>query len=250
MADAEAKRKYNQEYRERNRERLIQKDHEYAMTHREQKQKSNREHYEKNAEAMREYAREYRRTHSEAIKAQHERRKQNSPYHTWSEEQKRASRERNKRWRENHRAEYLASCARQNKNKRERYKNDPEYRERQKVQSRKIMPAWQRKRRAELKDAVFSHYGYICVCCGETNLTFLTIDHVNSDGAQHRKKLGRGGHTVTMYRDIIKRNFPPDFQILCYNCNCGRARNNGICPHQTPASAALSCDTLIADAAI
>jgi hypothetical protein len=20
--------------------------------------------------------------------------------------------------------------------------------------------------------------------------------------------------------------------VLCYNCNCGRARNGGVCPHQ------------------
>ena len=26
---------------------------------------------------------------------------------------------------------------------------------------------------------------------------------------------------------------PDTIQILCFNCNCGRARNGGICPHET-----------------
>ncbi len=27
-------------------------------------------------------------------------------------------------------------------------------------------------------------------------------------------------------------NFPPGFQTLCHNCNIGKHRNKGICPHK------------------
>jgi hypothetical protein len=30
----------------------------------------------------------------------------------------------------------------------------------------------------------------------------------------------------------VKHNFPPGFRLLCSNCNFGRARNHGVCPHQ------------------
>jgi hypothetical protein len=77
-----------------------------------------------------------------------------------------------------------------------------------------------------VKQAVFDHYGRVCACCGETNLGFLTIDHVESDGAAHRKNLN-----LSLYHWLAKHNFPDGFQTLCYNCNLGRARNRGVCPH-------------------
>jgi len=84
----------------------------------------------------------------------------------------------------------------------------------------------------KVKLDVFIHYGGNppkCACCGESGLRFLTIDHINNDGGKHRK-LGLTG--ARLYRWLIKNNFPKEFQILCYNCNCGRARNGGICPHK------------------
>lgn len=90
-----------------------------------------------------------------------------------------------------------------------------------------------RKSRAKLKDTVFEHYGDICACCGETNRKFLTIDHINGGGRGHRRSLGpKGGSTLSVLYDIKKRGFPADIQILCFNCNCGRAQNGGICPHK------------------
>ena len=67
-----------------------------------------------------------------------------------------------------------------------------------------------------------------CKCCGEKELLFLTIDHINGKGSKHRKRIGG----TNMYRWLISHNFPEGFQVLCFNCNCGRARNNGTCPHQ------------------
>ena len=88
--------------------------------------------------------------------------------------------------------------------------------------------------RNSFKDKVFTHYGELCACCGETNRVFLTLDHVNGDGAEHRRELGGGRTTSTdkTWRWLVQSNFPDGFQILCYNCNCGKRDNGGICPHQ------------------
>lgn len=79
------------------------------------------------------------------------------------------------------------------------------------------------------RDKVYQAYGgYKCNCCGETEKSFLTIDHVNNDGAEHR----RNEKTNYIYRWLINNNFPSGFQILCMNCQWGKLRNEGICPHK------------------
>jgi hypothetical protein len=92
---------------------------------------------------------------------------------------------------------------------------------------------YQRTAETNIKFAVLIHYGGNppkCACCGESHIKFLTIDHINSGGKQHRKKLGLQGSGF--YRWLKRNGFPKGYQILCYNCNCGRAKNNGICPHR------------------
>lgn len=81
------------------------------------------------------------------------------------------------------------------------------------------------------RNLIYEAYGNKCACCGETNSKFFTIDHVNNDGHIQRKT-GRYTSGSQFYRDIIRENFPPIYQVLCFNCNMGRARNEGICPHQ------------------
>jgi len=66
------------------------------------------------------------------------------------------------------------------------------------------------------KTTVISHYGGKCSICGEPNLSFLTIDHINGGGREHRRKIG-GSNTI--YRWLVKNNFPSGFQVLCHNCN-------------------------------
>lgn len=80
------------------------------------------------------------------------------------------------------------------------------------------------------KRLVCNHYGNICVCCGENNIKFLTIDHINGGGNRHRKQINRTGNKF--YEWLIKNDFPIGYQTLCYNCNCGKAHNGGICPHK------------------
>jgi len=80
------------------------------------------------------------------------------------------------------------------------------------------------------KNEVISGYGGKCNCCGETNIIFLTVDHVNNDGAEQRR-FNRSESGNSLYRKIVKNNFPAEYQILCYNCNIGKYHNKGVCPH-------------------
>ena len=78
------------------------------------------------------------------------------------------------------------------------------------------------------KFIIFRHYGKRCNCCGERIHHFLTIDHVNNDGKEHRKEIGKS--TDTLYKWIIDNNFPDTVQILCWNCYLGK-KKFGECPH-------------------
>ncbi len=87
---------------------------------------------------------------------------------------------------------------------------------------------------AKIRAAVFAAYGgHVCVCCGETEPLFLTIDHVDNDGAEMRRNgtHSRGG--TAFYQWLKKSGFPPGFQVLCMNCNLGKHRNGGVCPHHS-----------------
>jgi hypothetical protein len=87
---------------------------------------------------------------------------------------------------------------------------------------------------AVTKDAVFKAYGgYRCVCCNETEPLFLSIDHIYNDGNEMRKKGVHAKGGTSFYQWIKRHNFPPGFQILCMNCNTGKHRNGGVCPHQS-----------------
>jgi hypothetical protein len=93
----------------------------------------------------------------------------------------------------------------------------------------------QRKYTKKLKDQVYAKYGgYVCACCGEDIVEFLTLDHVNNDGRKHREALGgvSKGSGKSLYKWIIDHDFPAMFQILCCNCNYGKKLNKGVCPHR------------------
>ncbi len=82
-----------------------------------------------------------------------------------------------------------------------------------------------RRRKIKDKAAAFTHYGLKCAYCGDTRRLFLTIDHINNDGADHRRNLRtgkQGGHDI--YAWLRKNSYPAGFQTLCYNCNCVKSQ--------------------------
>lgn len=82
----------------------------------------------------------------------------------------------------------------------------------------------------KLRQEVFENYGNSCECCGEDNICFLTIDHINDDGAEDRRRVA--SLKTTFYTDLKRRGFPKDgLRVLCMNCNWGR-RYTGVCPHK------------------
>ena len=89
---------------------------------------------------------------------------------------------------------------------------------------------------AAVKDLVLKHYSNgkpQCACCGESIYDFLAIDHINGGGNAHRKAVTKGHGSTEFYRWLIKNNLPEGYQVLCHNCNYGKWRNNGVCPHKS-----------------
>lgn len=64
---------------------------------------------------------------------------------------------------------------------------------------------WQNELYKRRKAIIYEHYGAVCKCCGETEPAFLTIDHINNDGAAHRKVCGS---SLASFKWIIENNFP------------------------------------------
>lgn len=110
--------------------------------------------------------------------------------------------------------------------------------------------AYERGRRHLLKTKIecFEAYGgVICNCCGETHLAFLTLDHINDNGTQHRKQISAELEAknpgkkfpyrliagITMYKYLRDLGYPSGFQVLCSNCNHAKQNWPGGCPHQT-----------------
>ena len=83
--------------------------------------------------------------------------------------------------------------------------------------------------RGKLRKDVLGNYskGKIkCNCCGEKEIKFLALDHINNNGKQERKKWGS-----SLYARLRKLNYPKGYQVLCHNCNMAKAFYK-ICPHQ------------------
>lgn len=95
-------------------------------------------------------------------------------------------------------------------------------------QCREIKRVCDRKRHEKDRAAALSAYSdtLSCSCCSEARLPCLTIDHVNNDGADHRREIGSG---AAIYSWLKKNAYPGGFQTLCWNCNSGKRL--GLCPH-------------------
>src|SRR5215813_7795013 len=73
-----------------------------------------------------------------------------------------------------------------------------------------------RERTRQLREELVAAYGGCCACCGVEGWQFLTVDHIESDGTDHRAALKGAGSAV--YRWLRTRGYPKEgFQILCWN---------------------------------
>lgn len=89
---------------------------------------------------------------------------------------------------------------------------------RAKTEYRKIQAVYVTNKYHEYRLKIIDHYTNgknCCEHCGIADQRVLTIDHINDDGAQHRKEIGQ----LTPIWWIVKNDYPPGFQILCFNCN-------------------------------
>lgn len=141
-------------------------------------------------------------------------------------------RESAKRFRENHkelrRAESLVYAR--------EYQKRPEVIERRAAYrdaNRQKLRDMNNRRNAQLKIDVFNYYGGRCFCCGESDFRFLTIDHSKNDGAAWRKHFSGKISGGKFYKVIVELGYPDDLRLACWNCNCARQFNGGICPHES-----------------
>ena len=91
-----------------------------------------------------------------------------------------------------------------------------------------------RERGYQLRIACLRAYGGTvpcCGCCGEHNLEFLTLDHINDRRNDAGVRVGGDRVGQSLYAWLRRMNFPLGFRVLCYNCNCSRGAR-GYCPHE------------------
>lgn len=159
-----------------------------------------------NLEKVREYRRKHYRKYAEIINEKSRKKYTEDPE---------KFRQKCKKWKTDNPEEYLESQRKFRQNNSEKIKK------------------WTSDCRRANKLKILTHYSngtLSCACCGEDTYQFLTLDHINNNGNVDRKK-GLTSNKIQVY--LIKNNYPLGFQILCYNCNCARAKNkNKICPHK------------------
>jgi hypothetical protein len=102
------------------------------------------------------------------------------------------------------------------------YDRDPK-----KVIARNMMSRKERYRKH--RSVCLNHYGHKCECCGETEGSFLGVDHINGGGRDHRAQLRKSGSNI--YRFLVQNSFPDGYRLLCHNCNIAIGLY-GSCPHE------------------
>lgn len=87
----------------------------------------------------------------------------------------------------------------------------------------------ERDRYQQWREECIQRYGGCCSCCGLTCQKYLQLDHVNDDGADHRREIanGRGG---SLYKWAVANDFPNRLQLLCANCHQAKTVYGGCSP--------------------
>ena len=110
------------------------------------------------------------------------------------------------------------------KHKADRLRKQREYRVANPVLSRMR----NNRRHLELKMETLSRYskdGMLGCCwdqCDVHDIDMLTLDHVNDDGADHRRELKSKGGAST-YRVLERAGYPDGYQTLCWNHQAKKA---------------------------
>jgi len=95
----------------------------------------------------------------------------------------------------------------------QKYYNDDKakFQTRSKLRSREI--------RLEVID-YYSNGEMKCKECGENNIEFLEIDHIDGGGNKHKKE----EKYTNLYHYLKRNNFPDGYQILCSSCNSKKVK--------------------------
>jgi hypothetical protein len=78
------------------------------------------------------------------------------------------------------------------------------------------------------KEEGYQAYGGKCCCCGETEIRFMTIDHITPINDRNRSHSG-----TALWKRLRQLGWPKDeYRMMCFNCNIARHWNDGVCPHE------------------
>lgn len=85
-----------------------------------------------------------------------------------------------------------------------------------------------KKYRYKLKIDILTHYGngkLACVRCGFSDIRALSLDHIDSNGAQERRDFGYQCSHPNFLR-LKRENYPSGYQTLCMNCQWIKREEN------------------------
>lgn len=194
--ELEARRKYHREWQ---RNWKLKMDKEELDLRKEQKCEYDKKYRKENEEKVKANKKEYYEENKEEILKKGKQ---------WVQDNREHAREYRKKWYWDNKEEVLKENSEYYKEHRERYLE------------------LDRIRRKNLMDKLYDILGKKCLVCGTENPDFLTIDHINGGGRKEREEKG-GAMGILLYleskgwpEDYIKENY----QILCWNHNCGRRR--------------------------
>ena len=86
-------------------------------------------------------------------------------------------------------------------------------------------PYRERDRKRQLRMSVIQAYGAQCVCCGEKEYAFLSIDHIGGKVSEGKRR-----KSDMLCSWLRAHSYPAGYRVLCHNCNQAIGYY-GTCPH-------------------
>src|SRR3990167_2542029 len=119
---------------------------------------------------------------------------------------------------------YISQYEWAKRNPEQRKAIEREYRRR----NRDKINEWKRGYSRRLRKKIVKRLGEECVCCRETRIEFLTIDHIAGNGKSDRAKYpSLSSFYVAFAHGRVALN---GYRLLCMNCNHSVGMY-GYCPH-------------------